>query len=109
MDELDKVGLAAWATHRPSQVSGGQQQRAAIARALVGRPSLVLADEPTGNLDSQTSDDIMGLFTSLNDDGLSLIVVTHEPDVAACARRLVRFRDGSLVEDSEVTERRRIG
>jgi putative ABC transport system ATP-binding protein len=107
LEQLDKVGLKAWAHHRPSQVSGGQQQRAAIARALVGRPSLVLADEPTGNLDSQTSDEIMALFTKLNDDGLTLVVVTHEPDVAACAKRLVRFLDGRLVEDGPVTNRRK--
>lgn len=108
MDMLEKVGLAAWSHHRPSQVSGGQQQRAAIARALVGKPSLILADEPTGNLDSQTSDDIMNLFISLNNEGLSIIVVTHEPDVAKCAKRLVRFHDGSLVEDVPVKERRKL-
>ncbi|MDR2199808.1 MAG: ABC transporter ATP-binding protein [Deltaproteobacteria bacterium] len=106
LEMLRKVGLEPWAGRKPSQVSGGQQQRAAIARALVGEPSLVLADEPTGNLDSKTSDDIMSLFRKLNDEGLSLIVVTHEPDVAARAKRLVRFRDGSLVEDREVSPRR---
>jgi putative ABC transport system ATP-binding protein len=106
-DLIDKVGLTKWAHHLPAQVSGGQQQRAAIARALVGRPSLVLADEPTGNLDSQTSDDIMRLFGKLNDDGLSLILVTHEPDVGDCAKRMVRFRDGQLVDDGPVQERRR--
>ncbi|MDR2405106.1 MAG: ABC transporter ATP-binding protein [Deltaproteobacteria bacterium] len=106
MEMLKKVGLDKWSHHRPSQVSGGQQQRAAIARALVGKPSLILADEPTGNLDSQTSDEIMALFTSLNNEGLTLIVVTHEPDVAVCAKRLVRFRDGMLVEDGPVENRR---
>ena len=104
--ELEKVGLAPWAHHHPGQVSGGQQQRAAIARALVGKPSLILADEPTGNLDSQASDEIMSLLIKLNDSGVSLVLVTHEPDVAACAKRLVRFRDGSLVEDALVSERR---
>jgi putative ABC transport system ATP-binding protein len=107
MEMLRKVGLDRWSHHRPSQVSGGQQQRAAIARALAGSPSLVLADEPTGNLDSQTSDEIMRLFCELNGQGLTLIVVTHEPDVAACAKRLVRFHDGVIVEDSGVPNRRR--
>jgi putative ABC transport system ATP-binding protein len=107
MEMLDRVGLGPWARHRPSQVSGGQQQRAAVARALAGSPSLVLADEPTGNLDSQTSDEIMRLFCELNDQGLTLIVVTHEPDVAAFAKRLVRFHDGLLTEDNPVQDRRR--
>jgi putative ABC transport system ATP-binding protein len=107
MELLDKVGLGPWAKHRPSQVSGGQQQRAAVARALAASPSLVLADEPTGNLDSQTSDEIMRLFMDLNDQGLTLVVVTHEPDVAACAKRLTRFRDGLLIEDKSVQDRRR--
>ncbi|MDR2613280.1 MAG: ABC transporter ATP-binding protein [Deltaproteobacteria bacterium] len=106
MEQLAKVGLADFAHRLPGQVSGGQQQRAAVARALVGRPSLILADEPTGNLDSQTSDEIMGLFIGLNGEGSSIILVTHEPDVAACAKRLVRFLDGRLVEDSAVAERR---
>lgn len=104
---LAKVGLAAYGHHRPNQVSGGQQQRAAIARALVGRPSLVLADEPTGNLDSQTTAEIMELFSRLNDEGLSLVLVTHETEVAEYARRLVRFKDGRLVEDRRIENRRR--
>ncbi|MDR2442958.1 MAG: ABC transporter ATP-binding protein [Deltaproteobacteria bacterium] len=107
MELLDRVGLGPWASHRPNQVSGGQQQRAAIARALAADPSLILADEPTGNLDSVNSDEIMKLFIELNEQGLSLVVVTHEPDVAACARRLARFHDGLLVEDSPVVNRRR--
>jgi putative ABC transport system ATP-binding protein len=106
MAELEKVGLDAFAHRLPGQVSGGQQQRAAVARALVGKPALLLADEPTGNLDSQTSDEIMALFIGLNDAGTSIIIVTHEPDVAACAKRLVRFHDGLLVEDGPVAERR---
>jgi HlyD family secretion protein len=106
LEQLEKVGLGPYAHRLPGQVSGGQQQRAAIARALVGRPSLILADEPTGNLDSQTSDEIMALFIELNDEGSSVVLVTHEPDVAACAKRVVRFRDGLLVEDSPVAERR---
>ncbi|MDR1677845.1 MAG: ABC transporter ATP-binding protein [Deltaproteobacteria bacterium] len=107
MGMLDRVGLSPWSHHRPSQVSGGQQQRAAVARALAGSPSLVLADEPTGNLDSQTSDDIMRLFCELNEQGLTLIIVTHEPDVAAYAKRLVKFHDGRLIYDGPVTDRRR--
>ncbi|MDR3134687.1 MAG: ABC transporter ATP-binding protein [Deltaproteobacteria bacterium] len=103
LENLDRVGLSPWAHHRPNQVSGGQQQRAAVARALAGSPSLVLADEPTGNLDSQTSDEIMGLFRELNNQGLTLIVVTHEPDVAAFAKRLVKFHDGRLTYDGPVT------
>jgi putative ABC transport system ATP-binding protein len=104
--ELERVGLGEFAHRLPGQLSGGQQQRVAVARALVGRPELLLADEPTGNLDTQTSDDIMSLFVGLNDRGSSIILVTHEPDVAACAKRLVRFRDGLLVEDGPVEERR---
>ncbi|MDR1607830.1 MAG: ABC transporter ATP-binding protein [Deltaproteobacteria bacterium] len=107
MEMLEQVGLAPWAKHRPSQVSGGQQQRAAIARALVAKPSLILADEPTGNLDTQTSDEIMALLSRLNDEGITLVLVTHEPDVARYAKRLTRFRDGLLVEDSPVLDRRR--
>jgi putative ABC transport system ATP-binding protein len=107
LELLERVGLAPWARHRPSQVSGGQQQRAAVARALAASPSLILADEPTGNLDSQTSDEIMRLFIELNEQGLTLVVVTHEPDVAACAKRLTRFHDGLLVEDRPVADRRR--
>ncbi|MDR1084210.1 MAG: ABC transporter ATP-binding protein [Deltaproteobacteria bacterium] len=104
---LERVGLGPWSHHRPAQVSGGQQQRAAIARALVGHPSLILADEPTGNLDTQTSDEIMALLSGLNDTGITLVLVTHEPDVASYAKRLTRFRDGLLVEDCPVTDRRR--
>ncbi|MDR1545362.1 MAG: ABC transporter ATP-binding protein [Deltaproteobacteria bacterium] len=108
LELLEQVGLAPWARSRPNQISGGQQQRAAIARALAAKPRLVLADEPTGNLDSQTSDEIMKLFSELNDQGLTLVLVTHEPDVAACAKRLARFRDGLLVEDAPVARRRRL-
>ncbi|MDR1313935.1 MAG: ABC transporter ATP-binding protein [Deltaproteobacteria bacterium] len=106
LEQLERVGLGPFARRLPGQVSGGQQQRAAVARALVGDPDLILADEPTGNLDSQTSDEIMGLFMSLNDKGASIILVTHEPDVAACAKRLVRFHDGLLVQDGPVVDRR---
>lgn len=100
LEELEKVGLAAYAHSLPSRISGGQQQRAAIARALVNRPRVILADEPTGNLDSQTSEDILSLFAQLNREGITILLVTHEPDVAAHARRLVRFRDGRIVHDA---------
>lgn len=104
---LASVGLAERAHHLPSQLSGGQQQRVAIARAIVNTPSLLLADEPTGNLDSATSDEIMGIFQRLNDVlGITLVVVTHEPDIALFARRVIRFRDGNLVEDHPVEDRR---
>jgi putative ABC transport system ATP-binding protein len=102
---LELVGLGNRLQHRPSQLSGGQQQRVAIARALVNRPRLILADEPTGALDSQTSAEIMQLLARLNADGLTVVLVTHEPDVAAYAQRLLRMRDGRLVEDRPMTAR----
>lgn len=100
---LEKVGLAQYATSLPNRISGGQQQRVAIARALVNQPRLILADEPTGNLDSQTSEEIMGLFSELNREGITIVLVTHEPDIAAHARRQVRFLDGRIVSD-QLTE-----
>jgi putative ABC transport system ATP-binding protein len=96
---LAMVGLAERAGHQPAQLSGGQQQRVAIARALVTRPLLILADEPTGALDSHTSLEIMGLLQDLNRRGMTVVLVTHEADVARFARRILRFRDGRLVED----------
>ncbi|WP_371322743.1 ABC transporter ATP-binding protein [Dechloromonas sp. ZY10] len=96
---LARVGLGRYADSLPSRISGGQQQRVAIARALVNRPQLLLADEPTGNLDSQTSEEIMRLFGELNREGITIVLVTHEPDIAAHARRQVRFRDGRMVSD----------
>lgn len=96
---LEKVGLADKADSLPSQISGGQQQRVAIARALVNRPRLLLADEPTGNLDSRTGIEIMALFDALNDDGITIVLVTHEPDIAQHASRQVRFHDGRIVGD----------
>jgi putative ABC transport system ATP-binding protein len=96
---LDKVGLGRYADSLPNRISGGQQQRVAIARALVNRPSLILADEPTGNLDSHTSHEIMEVFRALNEEGITIVLITHEGDIAAFARRQVRFLDGEIVED----------
>jgi putative ABC transport system ATP-binding protein len=102
---LDSVGLAGREDHHPSQLSGGQQQRVAIARALINDPEVLLADEPTGNLDSRTSVEIMEIFQQLNDRGITVIMVTHEPDIAACARRNVMMRDGVVKADRVVTRR----
>ena len=99
LEMLARVGLAERAHHQPAQLSGGQQQRVAIARALVTRPLLILADEPTGALDSRTSLEIMGLLQELNRQGMTVVLVTHESDVARFAQRMLRFRDGRLVED----------
>jgi putative ABC transport system ATP-binding protein len=92
--------------HRPNELSGGQRQRVAIARALCAEPTILLADEPTGNLDSHTSVEVMALFQSLNDQGITIVLVTHEPDVAVYAKRIVEFRDGSVRRDEIVKDRR---
>jgi len=104
---LKLVGLGERLDHFPSQLSGGQQQRVAIARALVNKPAILLADEPTGNLDSRTSVEIMQIFQELNDRGLTVIVVTHEPDIAQFAKRIVVFRDGKIRHDDPVRNRPR--
>jgi putative ABC transport system ATP-binding protein len=102
---LDTVGLADRADHKPNQLSGGQQQRVAIARALSNEPSLLLADEPTGNLDTRTSIDIMGVFQKLNDLGMTIVMVTHELDIAQYTKRMVVMRDGKVVGDTAVAKR----
>ena len=102
---LASVGLGGREDHHPSQLSGGQQQRVAIARALINQPEVVLADEPTGNLDSRTSIEIMGIFQQLNESGITIIMVTHEQDIAAYARRNVVMRDGLILNDFSVTRR----
>ena len=106
-EALAMVGLADRAGHFPSQMSGGQQQRVAIARALVNQPSILLADEPTGNLDSRTSVEIMKIFQDLNDRGLTIVMVTHESDIAQFARRTIVFRDGRIRKDEPTTSRPR--
>jgi len=98
---LERVGLGERLGHRPNQMSGGQQQRVAIARALVGKAPLILADEPTGNLDTKTSEEIMNLLVEVNEEGKTVVLVTHEPDVARYARRVLRFKDGKLVGDEK--------
>ena len=105
LESLEMVGLGPRADHHPNQLSGGQQQRVAIARALVNRPTLLLADEPTGNLDTQTSIEIMGVFQKLNEQGITIIMVTHELDVARYTKRMVILRDGKIVTDELVQNR----
>jgi putative ABC transport system ATP-binding protein len=104
---LTAVGLGERLTHYPNQLSGGQQQRVAIARALINNPSILLADEPTGNLDSRTSIEVMGLFQRLNKErGITVVLITHESDIAEYGTRIVAFRDGRLLSDKPVTHRR---
>jgi putative ABC transport system ATP-binding protein len=106
-EKLEAMGLADRLLNTPAKLSGGQQQRVAIARALVTDPLLLLADEPTGALDTQTSLDIMAIFQRLNDEGITVVLVTHEPDIAEYAARRVLFRDGKVIEDNAVTSRRK--
>jgi len=100
MDYLSKVGLADWSEHLPTQLSGGQQQRVAIARALITNPKIILADEPTGALDSTTSYEVMELFHQVNKEGITVLIVTHENDIAAMTRRIIRLRDGIIESES---------
>ena len=103
---LQRVGLSGREDHYPSQLSGGQQQRVAIARALVTNPAILLADEPTGNLDSRTSEEIMGIFQQLNEEGKTVVLITHEPDIAQHAKRIVHVRDGRIQKDERIQQRR---
>src|SRR5687768_2421679 len=105
-EALQRVGLGDRLDHDPSELSGGQQQRVAIARALVTRPALLLADEPTGNLDTRTSMEVMALFQELNEEGVTILLVTHEPDIARYTKRVVEVRDGRVVRDEQVRNRR---
>jgi putative ABC transport system ATP-binding protein len=105
-EALDRVGLGDRMYHEPSELSGGQQQRVAIARALVTQPAIILADEPTGNLDSHTSIEVMALFQELNQQGITIILVTHEPELAPYTERVIELRDGLIVRDDPVIDRR---
>ena len=106
LDSLHRVGLKGREGNQPSQLSGGQQQRVAIARALVTSPAMVLADEPTGNLDSRTSEEIMAIFQGLNDEGKTIVLITHEPDIAQYAKRIVHVKDGRIQEDERIDQHR---
>lgn len=106
LEALRKVGLADRVSHRPNAISGGQKQRVAIARAIVNDPAVLMADEPTGNLDSKTTLEIMKIFQDLNDSGTTVVMVTHEPDVAQYTKRIVSFRDGEIIDDQPVIERK---
>lgn len=105
MEALEKVGLSARVHHKPNELSGGQRQRVAIARALVNHPAILMADEPTGNLDSKSTFEIMGIFQQINDEGATVVMVTHEPDVAQYTKRIVVFKDGEIKQDHPVENR----
>lgn len=105
MQALESVGLKGREDHHSNQLSGGQQQRVAIARSLVNNPAVILADEPTGNLDSYSSVEVMGIFQALNDKGIAVVLITHEPDIALYSKRLIRLSDGRIVDDELVKER----
>ncbi|WP_027623905.1 ABC transporter ATP-binding protein [Clostridium lundense] len=106
---LERVGLGNRIHHKPNEVSGGQKQRIAIARSLVNNPSIILADEPTGNLDSKSSEEIMEIFQGLNDEGVTIVMVTHEPDIAMHTKRSIVFRDGNIISDNIVKDRIIVG
>jgi len=104
LDALERVGLAERANHKPTELSGGEQQRVAIARALVNNPAVILADEPTGNLDSAVTAEIVSIFRQLNQDGITVVMVTHEMDIAEQTRRIIRLYDGKVVSDEKITQ-----
>ncbi len=104
LDYLDRVGLKPWANHLPSELSGGQKQRVAIARAMASKPKVLLADEPTGALDTKTSYEVMELIQKINEEGKTILVVTHEPDIAHMCKRIVMLKDGLIVEDKKVKQ-----
>lgn len=104
MNYLEKVGLANWASHLPNELSGGQKQRVAIARALASNPKVLLADEPTGALDSKTSYEVMDLIQGINDEGRTILIVTHEPDIAQMTKRIVNLKDGVIIDDTQVKQ-----
>lgn len=105
LEALRKVGLEDRVKHKPTEISGGQKQRVAIARAIVNSPSVIMADEPTGNLDTKSTNEIIKIFQDLNDEGATIIIVTHEPDVAKYTKKIVMFRDGEIVSEAEVKDR----
>ena len=105
LEYLDNVGLKNWASHLPSELSGGQKQRVAIARAMVSKPKVLLADEPTGALDSKTSSEVMSLIQEINSSGKTILVVTHEEDIAKMCKRIVRLKDGVIVEDKKINQK----
>ena len=102
MELLDRMGLKNWAEHLPSELSGGQKQRVAIARALITQPKVILADEPTGALDSQTSSEVMNIFREVNAAGMTLIIVTHEDDISRMTKRIIRLKDGIIIDRQDV-------
>lgn len=104
LEALERVGLVNRAAHRPSEISGGERQRVAVARALVNKPTIIMADEPTGNLDTRSGEEVMAIFQELNAEGATIVLVTHEPDIARHTRRILYFRDGKLKEDTMVAD-----
>ena len=105
MEALERVGLAARATHKPTELSGGEQQRVAIARALVNSPDVILADEPTGNLDSVSTNQIISVFRKLHAEGITVVLITHEMDVATLTQRIIRLLDGKIISDEQVAQK----